>query len=278
MLTKKQLVSQFYHSIPVRVTLISLIVAMTFFQYEHLFFALFVLNIPHFFISSYRKSKRPGMDMKLFYTSEISSILAAVILALVSTKLLLYVTFFRFTLHFFEDEHFNIGFRNTILSVLLFLVFSLEDFPALYPGLKFGIVALALVYFLFSIKEFKKEHFLNYYPVYLLLLFVPLLLNKTFNSSTWGYNLGILHSLMWLSWEGFGRSGEKFDKFNVSGLFTSSSMIITLIFTILTAVYVGMNNWDFQPLMKNFLVIFYVGLFSHVASDDFYKLYSKLSR
>lgn len=271
MLTKTQLVSQFYHSIPVRVTLISLIVGLTFLQYDHLFFILFAINIPHFFLSSYRKSQRPDMVRKLYYSSEIASILAAVALALISTKLLLYITFFRFTLHFFEDEHFNSG-QNLALSVLLFTIFTLEDFPAFNPGFKIGLALLGLSYFIFSLRKITAEKLLNFYPVYFLLIFLPILQNKTFNSSSWGYNLGILHSVMWLSWDGFGK------RFELADVLKSSSFIITAVFMAIIAIYVGYNNWDFQPLMKNCLVIFYIGLFSHVASVDFYRFFLKLSR
>jgi hypothetical protein len=270
MLSKKQLVTEFYHRTPVRVTLISLILGLTFLQYDQLFFLLFALNIPHFFLSSFRKSQKPEIRKGLFYISESVTLITAILLAIFAKELFLYATFFRFTIHFFEDEFYNTSFGSVLLSILVFSVFALEDFNTVPLTVKYALALCGMLYFFISNKGVWEKKFTNFYVIYLSLFFVPLIMNKTFNSSSWGYNLGIVHSLMWLSWDGFGKSRETFSKFSMSGMVMSRNFVLTAGFLIATLIYAGTTGGNLQSIMNQFFLVFYVGLFSHVFSDDFY--------
>ena len=274
MAAKKKIVSEFYHNPFFRLSLIVLIIGLFFLPLEKLFFIVLILNIPHALLNSYRQGRSVQSNQTRYIMIEVFTLSLALVIGYFSSHLLFYLAFIRFAIHFFEDDFFNLGFKDLALSILFLSLVIIDDLHWFSPNFKPVVVSLGIFYFLLKTSAMGPRRFLDFYFVYLILMFFPLVLNRTYNGSTWGYTLGVVHALMWLSWDGFGRSGLAFEKFSVTKMLTSTAFLATTIFTLLAVGFLAYVDWNYQTMMNDFIFIFHAGLFFHVFSKDFQRLFT----
>lgn len=270
-MTKRAAIGQFYSRPVPRILIIACFLFFLFQRIDVLFYFVFIMNIPHLFISSMRKLKAENNHKKSLLISDLMAMFIGIILAVYYPKFLFYVVFIRFVLHFFEDKFFNIEYANIFLSTLVIILYLSTEFYQIPVSLRLIVSALGLI--TFYILKVRKNTYqvLNFYPVFMLLIFVPWLLRMNVNSFHWGFGIGMLHTLLWLTWDGFVK--EKDYQFSWLEMIRSSSFLITIGFSIAVSLYFYTQKWDYQYFLKNFMLLFYVCLFTHIFSADLFKIF-----
>ena len=117
-----------FNSLKYRIPIFAMAFVMIFVRIEYLFLILVSIGAPHVTYGLYREYKRNQTDKSLFLKALCLNFIIAMILLLISKQLFLYVTFFRFVIHFYQDRYFNFNSESLALSISIAILFFSLDF------------------------------------------------------------------------------------------------------------------------------------------------------
>ena len=239
--------------------LLSLI--LIFVHVEILFLILVSIGIPHVLIGLQREYTFSTQQQTFIKALAINVTLAFTLL-FISKDLFIYITFFRFIIHFFEDRVFNYGQTSLPASIAVALLFfSLDIFRTTYWFIVcFSLSITAFLYFNFRNRPLVERGmlFLTMFALYPL---IPLMLGIRADSSSWSFNLAILHSVLWMVYDVHSSEGKLH-------LHKSNAFLIEATFFICSFAGYIFSIFSYQDYFKFFYYPFYFLSFLHIFSRD----------
>lgn len=270
-LSKKDYISLHFNSLGYRLPVFIICLILIFCRIELQFMILVSIGIPHVLFGLWRDYKTRLITKTKFQISFVINLILATLLCMTSKDIFIYVVFFRFILHFFEDDHFNHGLKNPIIGLALTFLFFSMDFFRSNQGMIIAfsaIVSLASM-FLLNTKKFS-EKFTNFYFMYSLFILVPIIFRLNSNSSSWSFNIAIIHSVLWIIYDC--HSG------NIFRPHKSQALILSISFLIINSLSIYFELLSFQQFYQIFFYAFYFMSFLHVFSRDQVLILQKIQK
>lgn len=270
-LSKKDYISLHFNHIGYRLPVFIICLILIFCRIELQFMILVSIGIPHVLFGLWRDYKSRVIAKSKFQISLVINIILATLLCLLSKDIFIYVVFFRFVLHFFEDDHFNHGLKNPILGLALtFLFFSMDFFHSNHTAIiTFSIIVTLASMLLLNTKK-TTEKFTNFYFMYSLFILIPIIFRLYSNSSSWSFNIAIIHSVLWIIYDC--HSG------NIFRPHKSLALILSIAFLVINSLSIYFDLLSFQQFYQIFFYAFYFMSFIHVFSRDQVLILQKIQK
>ena len=234
---------------------------LIFVHVEILFLILVSIGIPHVLIGLHREYTYSTQQQRFLKALAVNVIIAFSLL-FISKELFIYITFFRFIIHFFEDRVFNYGQTSLPASVAVALLFfSLDFFRTKYWFIVcFSLSIAAYLYFNFR-KRPLIERGMLFLTMFALYPLIPLMFGVRADSSSWSFNLAILHSVLWMVYDVHSSEGKLHPH-------KSNAFLIAVTFLICSFAGSIFSIYSYQDYFRFFYYPFYFLSFLHIFSRD----------